>query len=526
MPAYLDEDSFTDEDDEHEHEHDQDDPTPTVNRFASASQIKINDGSPILQRQTIRRIQSLCQTNKEKEDFVFDDNSFLTQSSIVHYKVKDDLLDRIDVVQMVRLMNGYHLHEYSQIHIIDCRFKYEFDGGHIKGAINISNKDQLHERFISNMTSAKLTNTTGSNNERSLLVFHCEFSKYRGPALATYLRKCDRTFNSNNYPRLSYPDIVVLDGGYKKFYESHKHLCTPQDYVEMNDSQYQSTCEFEMDKVRQENKLTRAKALNTLLTSSSTHSLASSLSSSLCSSTPEIPTLKRQKSNGKKGLRHKTSSCSISKLSSFTGESPSHKDFQPKDFQPPSLNSLHRKWSSHSASTTSINSSSSSIYSDYLLTDSLTDVSSMTSDSLFDSSNNLIIHKSKSLLRPITRKPSVSVPQLPPCKDFKFPNDNTNITLSIQDVPPRLLKNTPKLSPMISQTSPSSATTPFSSHTFLDPILDTPVDFSVPTNCSTFGSKSQKKQTRMTSLLNSSSQMMYGFIDIDEVNEDELDDDD
>ena len=38
---------------------------------------------------------------------------------------------------------------------------------------------------------------------------------FRGPMMAKHLRKCDRMCNYDNYPLLTYPDIAILEGGYK-----------------------------------------------------------------------------------------------------------------------------------------------------------------------------------------------------------------------------------------------------------------------------------------------------------------------
>ena len=55
------------------------------------------------------------------------------------------------------------------IYVIDCRFGYEFEGGHIKGAKNIQTPKDLEELFLDNpITDKKVT-----------LVFHCEFSNTR-----------------------------------------------------------------------------------------------------------------------------------------------------------------------------------------------------------------------------------------------------------------------------------------------------------------------------------------------------------
>ena len=39
--------------------------------------------------------------------------------------------------------------------------------------------------------------------------------------------------NKDNYPKLHFPEVYLLEGGYKAFYESHKELCDPIDYKPM-----------------------------------------------------------------------------------------------------------------------------------------------------------------------------------------------------------------------------------------------------------------------------------------------------
>ena len=50
-----------------------------------------------------------------------------------------------------------------------------------------------------------------------VVIFHCEFSSKRGPKMCRYVRKTDRTMNKQNYPKLFYPEIYILHGGYKVF---------------------------------------------------------------------------------------------------------------------------------------------------------------------------------------------------------------------------------------------------------------------------------------------------------------------
>ncbi|KAL3864524.1 hypothetical protein ACJMK2_006198 [Sinanodonta woodiana] len=65
------------------------------------------------------------------------------------------------------------------------------------------------------------------------MIFHCEFSSERGPNLLRFLRNRDRNANKDNYPALFYPELYLLEGGYKVFYEAQKEFCDPQNYTPM-----------------------------------------------------------------------------------------------------------------------------------------------------------------------------------------------------------------------------------------------------------------------------------------------------
>lgn len=211
----------------------------------------------------IRRIHSMYQTSKEKQTYnniMTEDNSHLPKSSIRTFKVDNDLLPRIDENEMYKILSGEYSNEFDEFVIIDCRFNYEYDGGHIDGSLNISSQQDLEEKLINSRGEVSTENLM--KRKKQLIIFHCEFSIFRGPTMASHLRKCDRILNRDNYPLLSYPDIVILEGGYKRFYDSYRHRCFPQGYIEMKDINYQEHCEYELDKVRQANKLTRAKSHN------------------------------------------------------------------------------------------------------------------------------------------------------------------------------------------------------------------------------------------------------------------------
>lgn len=71
------------------------------------------------------------------------------------------------------MLEGRYRDKYDELFIIDCRFPYEFEGGHIKSAVNINTTDKLEELLFKPAITDK----------KALLVFHCEFSSERGPRM-------------------------------------------------------------------------------------------------------------------------------------------------------------------------------------------------------------------------------------------------------------------------------------------------------------------------------------------------------
>jgi hypothetical protein len=67
------------------------------------------------------------------------------------------------------------------------------------------------------------------------LIFYCEYSSKRGPHLFNALREADRKQNIAIYPKCFYPEMYLLKGGYKNFYECglYMHLCEPSSYRPM-----------------------------------------------------------------------------------------------------------------------------------------------------------------------------------------------------------------------------------------------------------------------------------------------------
>lgn len=165
-----------------------------------------------------------------------DDKSLLGDKSkgyllpTTHSKHPD--LKGIDCHTLSDVLDGKYNELIEECLIIDCRYPYEFEGGHIKGALNIHDKPNMVDFFLKNPRQAP------ENDKRRLIIFHCEFSSKRGPSMSRFLRNKDRDVHLNYYPRLYYPELYLLEGGYKEFYEHKKEYCEPQGYREMSDVSY------------------------------------------------------------------------------------------------------------------------------------------------------------------------------------------------------------------------------------------------------------------------------------------------
>lgn len=100
--------------------------------------------------------------------------------------------------------------------IIDCRYDYEYSGGHITGAINHNNPDSIYQELFP--SAEKIRELMEKD---SIIVLHCEFSQCRAPMTYDWIRKKDRELNGEKYPLLFYPELYVLENGYKEFYEAY-----------------------------------------------------------------------------------------------------------------------------------------------------------------------------------------------------------------------------------------------------------------------------------------------------------------
>lgn len=83
---------------------------------------------------------------------------------------------------MAKLLNGEFWNCVNSFRVIDCRYPYEYEGGHIQGAENLYTQEQVMESLVSCKVDTAVVEPS-ETPKRDILVFHCEFSSERGPKL-------------------------------------------------------------------------------------------------------------------------------------------------------------------------------------------------------------------------------------------------------------------------------------------------------------------------------------------------------
>ncbi|CAL6104188.1 Rhodanese-like_domain-containing protein [Hexamita inflata] len=111
--------------------------------------------------------------------------------------------------------------------LVDCRWNFEYDGGHIHSATNYNDAQKMRNDLV----VEKLL----SLNPDTDIIFYCEFSQVRAVKMSDYLCKIDSIYNKD--PQFS--KIYVLDGGYSKFFEEYPELSTTGRYVTEKTREYE-----------------------------------------------------------------------------------------------------------------------------------------------------------------------------------------------------------------------------------------------------------------------------------------------
>ncbi|KAH9857705.1 hypothetical protein C2E23DRAFT_288043 [Lenzites betulinus] len=166
------------------------------------------------------------------------------------HRVREDGLMRINCQTLNDLMDGRFSQQMQNFHIIDCRFDYEYLGGHIPGAININTTAGVEEFLLGLSAKKPVPSTSGDASKKTILVFHCEFSVKRAPTFAKHLRSKDRAMNNHVYPKVHYPEVYILEGGYSQYYTECGLRCQPSAYVRMDDPHYAASRKEDLDQFR------------------------------------------------------------------------------------------------------------------------------------------------------------------------------------------------------------------------------------------------------------------------------------
>ncbi|XP_030574683.1 M-phase inducer phosphatase 2 isoform X2 [Archocentrus centrarchus] len=187
--------------------------------------------SPRMGCSLLQRSKSFCQAEIEKmldgeggsNELIGD---FTKPFVLPTVEGKHQDLKYITSDMMVAALTGQFDHVVEQVIVIDCRYPYEFEGGHIKGALNLHQEEQVEDFLL------KKPIVPSSPDKRVVIIFHCEFSSERGPRMCRFVRERDRALNE--YPTLHYPELYILKGGYKDFFPHFQAQCEPQSYRPMH----------------------------------------------------------------------------------------------------------------------------------------------------------------------------------------------------------------------------------------------------------------------------------------------------
>ncbi|KAI5174411.1 M-phase inducer phosphatase 1 isoform X3 [Manis pentadactyla] len=186
--------------------------------------------SPEEPRETLHQFLSLASSPKGTIENILDNDprdliGDFSKGYLFHTVAgKHQDLKYISPEIMASVLNGKFAHLIKEFVVIDCRYPYEYEGGHIKGAVNLHMEEEVEDFLL----KKPIVPTDG---KRVIVVFHCEFSSERGPRMCRYVRERDRL--GNEYPRLHYPELYVLKGGYKEFFLKCQSHCEPPSYRPM-----------------------------------------------------------------------------------------------------------------------------------------------------------------------------------------------------------------------------------------------------------------------------------------------------
>ena len=127
---------------------------------------------------------------------------------------------RISTEYMYKLLifkeKGQFPHGITDIVLIDARWSYEYESGHIKGSLNINLHYDIGKIFWND-------DKTPRYNRSTAIIMFCQYTHKRSVKLYRRLMKADRNFD--------YPNVYLLEGGYDLFFkhalfsEKRRQMC-------------------------------------------------------------------------------------------------------------------------------------------------------------------------------------------------------------------------------------------------------------------------------------------------------------
>ena len=252
---------------------------PAVPNFSHNKNDSNNNSAKELKCRTLSEshlsIMKALNQSENKEEILTGD--FSTTFSLPLVKGRHPDLQSISAETLTDLISGKFKDKIESFKVLDCRYPYEYQGGHIKGALSwptpqcvLDHVDAARENSLKHDSEHESTNSTSGvlkhdTNRRNILVFHCEFSAERGPRAQRLLREQDRSVNNENYPSLHYPEIYLLEGGYKAFFEQFPNHCTPENYTRMVDDDFAEDLKLHRSRSKTwntENKFSKSKGFH------------------------------------------------------------------------------------------------------------------------------------------------------------------------------------------------------------------------------------------------------------------------
>ncbi|RLN86680.1 hypothetical protein BBJ28_00020878 [Nothophytophthora sp. Chile5] len=140
---------------------------------------------------------------------------------------------------VTKLLQGEFKTQLEGFKLLDCRFPFEFQGGSLVGARPLCDPDTMEGQLFGPLAMENSTHTA--------LIFFCEFSANRAPKMLRHVRNLDRKLHADRYPELFYPELYLIDGGYKNCFETLQHeICVASAlYIPMDDERFVEDCRLE-----------------------------------------------------------------------------------------------------------------------------------------------------------------------------------------------------------------------------------------------------------------------------------------